>query len=95
MFPRDIEFYSKEQANHNRFVTFNSGSESNHFSTYCSSTKLREKTFIYVQNVEEAKVRESPIWENSFGKVLCGIIMCRKARLVVKGFHQTSGTIHN
>ena len=66
IFPKNPEFYSMEQVNDNRFDTFNSGSGSNHFSTYCSSTKLREKTFIYVQNMEEAKVREGPIWENSF-----------------------------
>ena len=31
MFPRDVEFYSKEQVNHNNFGTFNSGSGSNNF----------------------------------------------------------------
>ena len=45
--------------------------------------------------MEEAKVHESPIWENSFGKVLSEIIMCGKARLVVKGFikHREPSTI--
>ena len=43
-----------------------SGSESNHFSTSCPSTKLKDETFIYAQNVEEAKVHESPIRENIF-----------------------------
>ena len=48
MFPKDAEFYSKEQVNHNNFGTFNSGNGSNHFSTSCPSTKLREETFLYV-----------------------------------------------
>ena len=64
MFPRDVD---------NRFGTFNSGSGSNHFSTSCPSTKLRDESFIYAQNVEEAKVHESPIRENIFsGKSYSG-----------------------
>ena len=68
MFPKDAEFYSNEQVNHNNFGTFNSASGSNHFSTSCPSTKLREETFLYAQNVEKgkAKVHESPIRENVF-----------------------------
>ena len=57
MFPRDVD---------NRFGTFNSGSGSNHFSTSCPSTKVRDESFIYAQNVEKAKVHESPIRENIF-----------------------------
>ena len=70
MFPKDAEFYSNEQVNHNNFGTFNSASGSNHFSTSCPSTKLREETFLYAQNVEKgkAKVHESPIQENIFWK---------------------------
>ena len=68
MFPKDAEFYSKKQVNHNNVGTFNSASGSNHFSTSCPSTKLREKTFLYAQNVEKgkAKVHESLIRENVF-----------------------------
>ena len=68
MFPKDAEFYSNEQVNHNNFGTFNSGSRRNHFLTFCPSMKLREKTFLYTQNVEKgkAKVHESPIRENVF-----------------------------
>ena len=66
MFPKDAEFYSNEQVNHNNFGTFNSAGGSNHFSTSCPSTKLREETFLYAQNVEKgkAKVHESPIHES-------------------------------
>ena len=68
IFPKNAEFYSKEQVNHNNFGTFNSGSGSNNFSTSCPFTKLREKTFLYAHNVEKgkAKVHESPIRENIF-----------------------------
>ena len=73
MFPKDAEFYSKKQVNHNNVGTFNSASGSNHFSTSCPSTKLREETFLYAQNVEKGKakvherpIHESPIQENDF-----------------------------
>ena len=66
IFPTDLEFYSTEQVNYNRFGTFNLGSGSNHFSSSCMSTKLRDETFIYAPNVEEVqlgntKMHESPI----------------------------------
>ena len=66
IFPKNPEFYSMEQVNDNRFDTFNSGSGSNHFSTFCPSTKLRDETFMYAHNVEEAKMHKSPIRENMF-----------------------------
>ena len=81
MFFRDAEFYFMEQVNHNNFGTFNSGSGSNHFSTFRSSTKLREKTFLYAQNVEKAKVHENPIRENIFWESPIKIIMCGKVLL--------------